>query len=97
GEARRSLQHLIAVDNYVAGGPARIPGGLVLDEHGAPAQRTAARQRGDGVRGWIILQRVGARRRDEAVQFSHLPGAGAPAPSPSQRERTLGGERIVAE
>ena len=96
-EAHRSLHYFVAVDDDVAGGPARIPGGLVLGEHSAPAQCTAARQRGDGVRRRIILQRVGARHRDEAVEFGHLPGDGAPAPSPSQRERSLGGERIVAE
>ena len=97
GEAHCALRFLVAFDEHVAGGPARIPGGLVLGEHGAPAQRTAARERGDGVRSWIILQHVGARHRDEAVEFGSLPGDGSPAPSPSQRERTLGDERIVAE
>ena len=96
-EAHRSLYDLVAVDDYVAGGPARTPGGLVFGEHGAPAQRTAAGQRGDGVRSRIVLRGVGARHRDEAVEFGHLPGDGPPAPGPAQRERTLGGEQIVAE
>ena len=66
-------------------------------QHGAPAQRTVARQRGAGGRGRIVLRRIGPCHRDEAVEFGHLAGHGAPAPGPAQRERTVGCQRLVTE
>src|SRR6516165_11566496 len=48
GEAHRLLRFIVALDQHVARGPARIPGALVRGQHGAPAQRTAALQRGAG-------------------------------------------------
>ena len=92
GEAYGSLRFLVALDQHVTGGPARIPGSLVRGQHGAPAQRTTARQRGVRGRGGIILRRISPCHRDEAVEFGDLPGYGTPAPSPTQRERAIGVE-----
>ena len=36
GKTQRLLGFLVAVDEYVARDPARIPGGLVRGQHGAP-------------------------------------------------------------
>ena len=97
GEAQRSLQFIVAFDDYVARDPARIPGGLVRRQHGAPAQRTVTCQRGAARRRGIVLRRIGPRHRDEAVEFGNLPGDGAPAPGPAQWERTFGCEQIAIE
>jgi hypothetical protein len=66
-------------------------------QHGAPAQRTTARQRGARGRGGIILRRISPCHRYEAVEFGHLPGHGTPAPGPTQRERAVGDERFATE
>src|SRR3974390_218148 len=97
GEAYGSLRFSVALDQYVAGDPSRIPGSLMRGQYGTPAQRTVACQRGDGGGDWIVLWRVGPSHPHDAFEFGRLPGRGAPPPPPAQRERTVGRQDVVTK
>ena len=75
GEANCALRFLVAIDQHVAGGPARIPRSLVRGQYGAPAQRAVACQRGAGGRGGILLRRISTCHRNETVELAICPAA----------------------
>ena len=67
-----ALNRLSMTRVNIASDPARVPGGLMRGQYGAPTQRTTARQRSAGRRSGVVLRRITSCYREEAIKFRRL-------------------------